>query len=244
MKTLIIDDEKRQLDYLESKLEKWVLEISEIVKTQSPIEGLKLLRSTNFDLLFLDVEMPEMTGFELIEIIGADSLPPVIFTTAYSKYAVRAFKVNAIDYLLKPADPEELVRAVDRVQSERVAQKKSVDDLLNNLPSSEDDRLVIAQGQTYFFIQIEDIVHIQGSGSYSDFFLSDGRRLTVSKRLNLYWKRLTGKSFIRPHQSHIVNKQHIKGYSKSDGGSLILSGDHSIPISGKMREEIKKYLGL
>lgn len=244
MRIVLIDDEKRQLDYLETQIKRLNLQLEEIVKIQNPIEALKPLKIRHFDLVFLDIEMPEMTGFELIEIIGLEDLPPIIFTTAHSKYAVDAFKVNAIDYLLKPVDPDELMQSIKKAIQKNSHQKRSLEAVIQNPPVSADKRLVIAQGQTYLFVPYDTIIRIEGSGSYSDFYLVDGRKITASKRLNIYWKRLNGGLFLRPHQSHIVNRKHIQGFSKSDGGSLILKNDYFVPISSKMRDEIKLDLGL
>lgn len=245
MKVLLVDDQKSQLDYLEIQLERSKLDDLHIVRTQNPIDALKLLRKDAFDLLFLDVEMPEMTGFELIEVFGIENLPPIIFTTSYAKYAVTAFRVNAVDFLLKPIDPDELKNALTKVEGKSANnQKESLSTLMDNPLIAKDDRLVIAQGQTYLFFLTEDIICIQGSGSYSDFFLMDGRKLTASKRLNHFWKRLEDKGFIRTHQSHIVNEKHILGYSKTDGGEILLKNKLSAPVSSQVKDDLKRRLGL
>lgn len=245
MTILLVDDQKNQLDYLEIQLQRSRLKEIHIVKVQNPIEGIKLLKNETFDLIFLDVLMPEMTGFELIEIFGLENLPPIIFTTAHSKYAVNAFRVNAIDFLLKPIDPEELNQALLKIEESSVnIQKESLTALIDHLPVSDDKRLVLAQGQTYLFISYEDIICIQGSGSYSDFFLMDGRKLTASKRLNHFWKRIEHKGFIRTHQSHIVNEQHILGYKKTDGGEVLLKNNLQVPVNSQTRDEIKRRFGI
>jgi two-component system LytT family response regulator len=245
MKILLVDDQQNQLDYLEIQLQRTLLKEVHIVKVQNPIEGLKILKNNSFDLLFLDIEMPEMTGFELIDIFGLENLPPVIFTTAHSKYAVNAFRVNAIDFLLKPIDPEELNQALSKIEESSVkSQKELLNELIDNLPVSDDKRLVLAQGQTYLFISYDDIICIQGSGSYSDFFLTDGRKLTASKRLNHFWKRIEGKGFMRTHQSHIVNEQHIIGYKKADGGEILLKNNLQAPVNTQIKEKLKHRFGI
>lgn len=241
MKVLIIDDEPRQLNYLEKKIQKHCPEVKEIEKLTSPVDGLKHIKNKAFDLLFLDVEMPEMTGFEFIEIVGVDKVPPVIFTTAYSKYAVEAFKVNAIDYLLKPVDPEELKNAVKKVSSTKRNQS-GIEALLSNQPETLENRIVLTEGQTYLFVRPEEIIYVQGSGSYSTFYLSENRKVTTSKRLNYYWQRLSEKIFIRPHQSFLVNQSAISGYDKANGGELILNSNLRVPVSRRMKEEIKILL--
>ncbi|MFK7787035.1 MAG: LytR/AlgR family response regulator transcription factor [Crocinitomicaceae bacterium] len=245
MRILLVDDQKKQLDFLEIRLLKSRLNEAEIVKTQSPVEAMKLLKRETFDLLFLDVEMPEMTGFELIEILGIDNLPPIIFTTAYAKYAVNAFRVNAVDFLLKPIDPEELDNALEKIQEKSLeSRSKSITNLLDDPQISSTERLIVAQGQTYLLLAYDEIIRIQGSGSYSDFYLMDGRKITASKRLNFFWKRIEEKGFIRTHQSHIVNEKHILGYSKKDGGGFFLKNDMSVPISPQLKDDLKRRLGI
>lgn len=241
MKVLLIDDQKNHLEYLEIQLKSLYSDSLIIDTIQNPITAINKLKNETFDLIFLDIEMPELTGFELIEITGLSNLPPIIFTTSYSKYAVEAFKVNAIDYLLKPINLNELSRAVERAMQFKTNQQK-LQSIIEDPPVTNDYRIVIVQGQTYLFIPYSDIIRIEGKGSYSDFHLLDGRRITTSKRLNIYWKQLDKAIFFKPHKSHIVNQNHVIGYSKSDGGMILLKNKHDVPVSTQLREKVKQRL--
>ncbi len=245
MRILIIDDQKRQIDYLEELIKSHLPEVEILGKFQNPIEALKYVKTNVVDLILLDIEMPEMTGFEFLEILGLDAAPAIIFTTAYSKYAVEAFKVNAIDYLLKPIDPDELVSGVNKVrQNQNNNSTVSLESILQSPPISFDNRIVITEGQTYTFIPFEEIIRVQGSGSYATFYLLNDTKKMTSKRLNIHWKRLENNGFIRPHQSHVVNLKHIISYNKEDGGTLFLKNDFYVPVSPNLKTEVKKILGL
>ena len=245
MKVALIDDEKPQLDYLEIQLNRLTDYKFDIIKISDPIDGLKTIERETFDLIFLDVEMPGLSGFEIIEIIGSDRFPPLIFTTAYSKYAVEAFKVSAIDYLLKPIEQGALLKALKKVKTtSNNVQAQNLSSLIEHSFGTNKRRLVIAQGQTYLLINFDDIIRIEGSGSYADFYLISGEKLTASKPLNSYWKKLQYCGFIRTHQSHVVNNIHISGYSKSDGGEVLLIQQHAVPVNAAMKTTIKRHLGI
>lgn len=239
MNILLVDDQNTHLEYLEILLRKLALDNLKITSSQQPLEAIKRLRKEHFDLLFLDVEMPEITGFEFIDIVGLENLPPLIFTTAYSKYAVEAFKVNAIDYLLKPFELSELAKSVEKAKTFQNS-VNALQSIINQPPVTNEERLVIIQGQTYLFVPYTDIIRIEGKGSYADFYLLDGQRITTSKRLNIYWNQLNQHHFFKPHKSHIVNQTHVVGYSKSEGGMLLLSNGQNVPVSDQLKEEIRQ----
>lgn len=243
MKTVIIDDEFVQLEHLKQKLIKECSEIDSIETFSDPKDGLLFLSKNKIDLLFLDIEMPSMSGFEFIEIAGLDKLPPIIFTTAFSKYAVNAFKVNAIDYLLKPIVNKELKMAIQKVRL-RKSQPQKLEVLIESQHDFVEDRLVVMDGNSHIFVKFDEIICLQGSGSYAFFFLTNGKKITASKRLNFYWKRLESNHFIRSHQSHVVNLKHILSYSNIGNGELSLTGGHTVPVSKRLRSSIKAQLGL
>jgi len=222
MRILIIDDQKRQIDYLEELIKSHLPEVEILGKFQNPIEALKYVKTNVVDLILLDIEMPEMTGFEFLEILGLD-----------------------VDYLLKPIDPDELVSGVNKVrQNQNNNSTVSLESILQSPPISFDNRIVITEGQTYTFIPFEEIIRVQGSGSYATFYLLNDTKKMTSKRLNIHWKRLENNGFIRPHQSHVVNLKHIISYNKEDGGTLFLKNDFYVPVSPNLKTEVKKILGL
>ncbi len=245
MTAIIIDDEFIQSDYLQTKLNQYCPSVEILASFQNPVVALKYLQKNSIDLIFLDIEMPEMTGFEFIEIVGVKKIPNIIFTTAHSNYAVNAFRVNAIDYLLKPIDKDELINAVEKIDlKDFEGREKRITSIIKSRLDDNETRLVLTEGKSHTFVSLKEIIRIEGSGSYSDFFMTDGSKITTSKRLNFYWKKLENLTFIRPHQSHIVNIDHILKYDKTDGDGLLLSNKEYVPISTRLKQEIKAKLGI
>ncbi len=246
MTALIIDDESIHSEYLENQLKKYCASLVEVEATfQSPIKAYEYLKTNAVDFIFLDVEMDEMNAFEFIEIIGTENVPKIIFTTAFSTYAVDAFKVNAIDYLLKPIDKKELITAVEKMEKTLISnQTDKLNHVLQTPLEAENDRLILTETQGYTFVKLNNIIRIEGNGSYSDFIMLDGQRITTSKRLNFYWKKLQNLTFIRSHQSHVVNMKYIMKYSKADGGELCLTNNECVPISTRLKQSTKLKLGL
>lgn len=245
MKALIVDDEPKAAKYLENLIKQHCPSIITTLIYQRPAEALMHLKKEKVDVIFLDIEMPEMSGFELIEIHGVKNMPPIIFTTAYNSYATQAFKVQAIDYLLKPIDPEELTQAINRLEPlEAKQQEEKITDFLKNRPLEEIEHLVLVEGQQYHFAQPENLIRAQGSGSYTTFFLTDGRKIMTSKNLKSYRGLLQFWGFIRSHQSHLVNRQFIETLDKTDGGALVLKDGSRIPISTRLKNDVFRQLSL
>lgn len=242
LRALIVDDEYMAIDQLEEALIQNCPEITSLKSLQSPLEAADHLKEHSVDLLFLDVEMPEMNAFEFIDMVGLDSLPTLIFTSAYSQYAVKAFKVHALDYLLKPIDGNELKVAVKKARGQQPTQQLS--SLIQNPPEGFSDRLPLAEGQSYHFVKISDIIRIEGSGSYSDFHLIESRKITTSRPLNSYETRLQNQGFIRPHQSHMVNMHCIESYSMAEGAELLLINKDRVPVSTRRKNYVREKLGL
>ncbi|UTW63247.1 response regulator transcription factor [bacterium SCSIO 12741] len=245
MHALILDDEINPANHLKALLKKYCPEVTSITILTNPVEALLYLKKESTQLLFLDIEMPEMNGFEFIEIVGVENLPGVIFTTAHSKYAVQAFRVNPIDFLLKPVDENELVEAVSRVTSTEVNDLESkLESLLNHFPEPFHKRIPLTEGQSYHFVEIDQIIRVKASGSYSEFYLKEGRKILTSRRLKYYADRLEKRGFIRTHNSHLVNVQCVKTFIRSNGGELELEGGHFVPVSLRMKDHVKRKLRL
>ncbi len=241
MKALVIDDDYMSAEHLGTQINRHCPEIGPVEVFDKASEALLYLKNNPVDVLFLDIEMPQMSGFELIEIAGRKHLPPIIFTTAHSQYAIDAIKVQAVDYLLKPVDPAELKEAVNRLATLPERERSGNKDSAIQPPQ---DRLVLASGQFYHLAHFQDIIRVEANGSYSEFFLTDGQKIVTSKNLKNYEDQLISKGFLRTHQSHLVNRFHIKGYNKADGGELILEGGAKVPISTRLRKSILDKLQL
>lgn len=245
-KALIIDDDHLSIQHLTDALGDYCQEISLIDSCESPLEGIKSLQSASYDIVFLDIEMPQLSAFELIDLVGANNCPPIVFTTAYSSYAVQAFRVRAIDYLLKPIDEKELQEAVKKAlaSNDTTATQKSLEELVQNPPKGFDDRLSLVSGQEYHFVKLLDILRIEGAGSYVHFHLLNGKKITNSKGMIYYEERLAHRGFIRSHQSHMANLQYVQCYSKANGGELMLANNQVIPVSPRRKQQVQSSLGV
>lgn len=237
MKALIIDDDILPAEYLAELLEEHCPEVTSMEVCVSPVRGLKKLKNEQFDVLFLDVEMPNMTGFELLDALDEQQTPQVVFMTAFNQYAVDAFKVNAVDYLLKPINTSDLLRAVDRL----VASAKDK----TTIESPAIKKITpLFDGNDYRFIPTKDIVRVLGDGSYSRIYIKDAKELLISQYLGQMEPTLLKRGFIRCHRSHIVNPQHVSKFSRSDGSFFVMSNGDMVPISASRKKEIREAFDL
>ena len=237
MRALIIDDDILPAEYLAELLGEHCPEVTSAEVCISPVRGLKKLKSESFDVLFLDVEMPNMTGFELLDALEDKQTPQVVFMTAFNQYAVDAFKVNAVDYLLKPINTSDLLRAVERL-THLTKEKASVDSpAIHKITPLFD-------GNDYQFIPTKDIVRVLGDGSYSRIYMKDAKELLISQYLGQVEPTLLKRGFIRCHRSHIVNPHHVSKFSRSDGSFFVMSNGDMVPVSVSRKQHLKELFDL
>ena len=211
------------------------------VKTTKPKEAIGVLANLKIDILFLDVEMPSINGFELLE--QFKSLPfSIIFTTAYSQYAVQAFKAQAINYLLKPIDEDELKEAIDAWQTNNNKDKNSeeINRLLKHLKKEGllESKITIPISDGYEFVDVKEILYCQSQNNYTYIFLQNGEKVLISKTLKSVEQTLKRFYFLRTHQSYLVNPNFMKKFMRSEGGYLIMSDNKQIPVSIAKRDLI------
>ena len=245
IKAILIDDEPHCLESLTLDLQKYCPEV-EIIKTlSSSKEGLKYIKKVKPDLLFLDIEMPWMNGFELLEYLSPIDFE-VIFVTAYDSYAVNAFKVSAVDYLMKPIDKEDLKSAVAKVQKKLSAKDMGNDKIHHLLDqyfnSKAQKKIVFPEKDRQKFVDPNDIIAVKAESNYSQVFIENENPLTLSITLKAIEEKLSGLSFMRVHHSYLVNMDKVSQYVKSDGGYLIMSDNSMIPISRSKKSELKTFL--
>lgn len=240
IRTIIVDDEKSSLIILQKLLEKNCDNIEIIATGQSVEEGIKIIEEHNPDLVFLDINMPDGDGFEILEKIENITFE-IIFTTAYDKYAIKAFEFAALHYLLKPIKAEELIEAVERYElhkNENLSEKIEV--LSNNLNKNL-DRLILPASNGMSIIQLDDILRCESSNNYTTFYLTNNDKIMVSKSINNYEKILAESHFCRIHNQHIVNLKYIKKYVKGRGGYVTLINDKQVDVSeGRKKEFLQK----
>lgn len=252
LNTIIVDDE----EFARSSLYFLVQENCENIHisgiAKSVAEARQLLSNHQIDLIFLDIAMPGENGFELIPQAQQHN-SHVIFTTAYDQYALRAIKANALDYLLKPIDIDELKSAVEKAGKFIALNKKehNSNERLQNLAANLSDRseirkISLPNGQGYSLIDIDDIIHIEADSNYSVFHLANKEKITVSKVLKEYEEILPDQQFVRIHKSSIVNLNYIKEYNSRNGVEVLLKNGEKIAVSRRrasdFAEKIKSYI--
>jgi two-component system, LytTR family, response regulator len=245
-RAIIIDDERNAVDVLAMQIEKYCPTISVVSKCSGGEEGVAAIEAHEPQLVFLDIEMPHVSGFDVLERTKHHNYK-VIFTTAYDQFAVRAFKYSAIDYLLKPIDIEELKSAVSRL---RPMSDHSLEHKLEQLYEALDikvnrvDKLAMPMGGGGFeMVPYTDIIRCESDSNYTTCFLADGRKTTFSKTLGDIEKQLPSSFFYRIHNSHLINLHHIKRMFKSDGGYVIMNDGSQVGISRSKKEEFWDIVG-
>lgn len=243
IKCLIIDDDPFIQDLLQDKLSICFPEIQILGIASSGKEGVESIRSLQPDLVFLDVEMSDMTGFEMLGQLESINFK-TIFITSYNHYAIKAIRFNALDYLLKPFDLEELKEAIKRYKKYS-NHKSDIDNIpmaLSNLRSEDipDQILTLKTQQGMLQLKLKHIIYVEGDGNYSIIHLNKERKELVSKTLSDLEDLLDNKGFFRCHKSYLVNKSHIE--SNRNSLSIVLSNKQNIPISRRKREQFKTWL--
>ncbi len=242
LKIVIIDDEKNALEALEWKLKKYVENIS-IIACQSPLKGIETINITKPDLVFLDIQMPEMDGFTLLENVNFKEFK-LIFTTAHDEFALKAIKVSAIDYLLKPVDKDELITAVEKARlTSTIVLENKLQNLLSSLNKQVHKINISADGKIYLLEQ-DDVVMLKSDKSYTTIYLKDESQIIVSKTLKEVEKKFDFNQFYRVHNSYLINTNHVKEYLKSFGGELIMSNGLTASISRNKKTELLTKLAL
>ncbi len=239
----IVDDELQGIVTLKYDLEKLNIPMNISIFTDA-IEASKKIKQSSPDLLFLDIEMPNMNGFQLLDSLQ-DVTFEVIFVTAYDHYAIKAFRYLAVDYLLKPVEPELLRDALQRVFSRRGNKENDrIQMLLDKLKSKEDKftRLAVPHGETFEFINIRNIVHCKAHNNYATIHMLDGKKHLISKGLGHLQELLDQQGFFRTHKSHLINLDHILRYVKSDGGYIEMIDHTIVSLSRSKREEFVKSI--
>ncbi len=240
LRTLIIDDEAPVRNTLTGLLKKTCPRVKIVGEADGVENGLKAIRERSPDLVLLDIKMNDGTGFDLLK--HFDNIPfRIIFITAYGEFALRAFEFAAVDYLLKPVNPEKLVTAVERAgQLKQTEFNIQLEALKENLadPGRQDKKIILKTQESIFLCHINDIIHCASDGSYTVFEILDGQSIMVSRILKEYEALLSGSGFLRVHRSHLVNLRHIKRFDRQGGGQLVMSNGCEVPVSTTGRERL------
>lgn len=233
LKAIAIDDEPDALDVLEMLLSEHKDQVELIATSNSAVEGFKLIQKHQPDLVFLDIEMTEMTGLDLVEMIEERNFH-LIFVTAYEHYALKALKAKADDYLLKPVNPIELEKTIKEIYQSFLISEKDF--------NFEENKIALPSNDGYIFVEIQEIDHIEACDNYSYVFTSDGQKKLICRRLKQFDEALKNHGFLRVHRSFIVNTDRIESYSRADGGYLITKSDKTIYLPRRNKDEIIEVL--
>lgn len=244
MRAIIVDDELKSRESLKILLEEFCENVDVSALCKDVDEGVAAIQKHKPDIVFLDIQMQRETGFDLLEKITPITFE-VIFTTAYSDYAIKAFKFSAIDYLLKPIDIEELKKALEKVEQKlngNIALR--LEQLVQNLrPTSPNFKLALPTSDGLIFIKVDDILYCEASSNYTQIFSSDGKKYIVSRTLKEYEDLLTEHNFFRIHNSHLINLNSIKKYVRGEGGYVIMNNDVSLDVSKRKKEAFLARMG-
>ncbi|MCK6691750.1 MAG: LytTR family DNA-binding domain-containing protein [Thermoanaerobaculia bacterium] len=252
MKAILVDDEKSALTLLRHKLKRCEPDIEILAECESVESALAVLESLQPDVLFLDVEMPGATGFELLKSLGEDTPFQVIFTTAHSEYAIEALRGGAFDYLLKPVQEDELARALERLRQKRASkqpespQSGGIAALLKSLQTlqDKDKKLPVPTAEGVLFLPVADIIRAEAAGSYSTIYLTGKQKLMTSKNLTELEEMLDSDDFCKVHKSHLVNLRYVSKYIRGEGGILVLTDGSEIDVARRKKEELLARLAV
>lgn len=238
LKTLIIDDEKDARDAMEVLLQKFVTGVEVIGQAVGVKDGIEKIKELNPDLVFLDINMEDGTGFDLLDQLDQFDFS-LVFVTAFNQYAIKAFKYAAFDYLLKPVDLQELRKCVDRLSSTRILPSS---DRINQLKTAKQkgkiSKLTLPNLGGFDVVYISDIIRCEGQKNYTTFHMKDGNKIVVSQTLKEYEMMLKDYGFLRVFQSHVINLNCIQKYIKGRGGMVVMEDESNIPVSREKKDEL------
>ena len=240
---ILVDDIPEALNLLASDIGILFPEIEIIGKAPGVVEASKMIQKQNPDILFLDINLGDGTGFDILEILP-NLNSKIIFVTASDEYAIRAFKFAAIDYILKPYSQDELKNAIEKAIKQLAPKKEQLDLLKDTIkaPQTSPKKISLHTSEKIIVVDLNEIIRCEADNNYTMFYFLDGTHILVTKTLKTYADLLTKYDFLRVHQSHLVNIKYIKSFFKSDGGYLLLKDKSTVPVSVRKRAEVMEAL--
>ena len=244
IKAIIIDDESSAINVLRLLLKKKCKDDVEVIATTtSPLEGKELIEQHKPDLVFLDIEMPGMTGIDLIRSLHNPNFH-VVFVTAYDAYAVEAFELSAIDYLLKPIGADKVERVINKIKENIRKNQLLMNEQLQQLErifkmstNPNDNKIGVGMADRIVFVNIPDIVYCEAQGNYTNVILNDGRKIVASKTLGEFESQLLSKNFFRIHHSYLINMNRVKEFQRHEGGYVMLENNIKLEVSQRKRKD-------
>jgi two-component system LytT family response regulator len=244
LQTLIIDDEDHMRDSLAKLLQRHCPQVEVTGEACNVATGLNAIQNFHPDLVLLDIQMSDGTGFDLLNLCPVIDFK-IIFITAFDQYALQAFRFSAVDYLLKPVNPEMLAEAVERagrlIQEHHNLQLQALQENLKNV-ERQNKKIILKTTENIYLLDLNNIVSCESDNNYTNVYTTNGEKILVSKTLKEYDNLLAGCGFYRVHKSYLINLVHIKRFEKQDGGYIILTNDLKIPVASRKREEMLELL--
>lgn len=249
IKVLLIDDDANLRQGMKALLERYASDIEIIGEADSVKTGTIALEKLQPQVVFLDIQLNDGTGFDILERVTKSQgklSSHIVFITAHEQYAIKAFRFSALDFLLKPVDPEELQKVVEKIKAV-LNQKENfehIDLLLENIRKKVDNfkRIALSTNEGIHLFEISDIIRCESEDNYTKFFIKNHKPILISKTLKEYEELLAEHGFERIHQSHLINLAFLKSYIKKDGGYVIMSDNSNLPISQRKKERLQELL--
>ncbi|GAA5041085.1 DNA-binding response regulator [Marivirga lumbricoides] len=246
VRSIIVDDELKSRESLKILLTDFSEGVEVLALCETVNEALEAIAKYKPDVVFLDIQMRRETGFDLLKQLPKIDFE-VVFTTAHSEYAIKAFQFSAIDYLLKPVDINDLNRAISKVKNRNIGDfSQQLNHLLENLKPHHHqiNKIAIPSHEGILFVKVEDVIYLEASSNYTQFYLKNGQKHLVSKSLKEYDQMLTDHNFYRIHHSYLININEVTKYVRGDGGYVILSNNVNLDVSKRKKEAFLQKLGV
>jgi two-component system LytT family response regulator len=246
---LLIDDDKHLRKGMKSLLERYASDIKIVGEAESVTTGIEAMEKFQPQVVFLDIHLTDGTGFDILEQVSKTNgklTSHIVFITAHEQYALKAFKFSALDFLLKPVDPEELQKSIVKIKDalEKNTSFEHIDLLLENIRKKVDNfkRIALSTSDGIHLFEISDIIRCESKDNYTQFYIKNHKPLLISKTLKDYEELLAEHGFERIHQSHLINLSYLKSYIKTDGGYVIMADNTNIPIAQRKRERLQELI--
>ena len=250
IKTVLIDDDGNLREGMKAMLQLYAPNIVVVGEADSVKKGTELIASAKPDIVFLDILMNDGSGFDILEKLNerfGNISAHIIFITAHEKFAIKAFRFSALDFLLKPVDPEELQSVLKKIENviHQNTDNRNIGLLLENIQKKSDGfkKIALSTSDGIHLFEIKDIIRCESEDNYTRFFIKQHKPVMISKTLKEYEELLKDQNFERIHQSHLINLNELKSYIKKDGGFVVMSDDSQIPVSQRKKERLQELIG-